>query len=159
MLKKRILHGKSQIANGKCQNAGCLPFAIWHFTVRPAFFSGLVEPNRMRIPGTSRFATPPTKLLALPPRRSPKRWLPAAFVLIGTIVLADALVGEQSLSSERRVRKQYDAAGAELSALRGENARLREEVRRLREDPDTIEYVARRDLGLARRGEILVVVK
>ena len=95
----------------------------------------------------------------MPPRRSPQRWLPAVFVLIGTIVLADALVGEQSLSSERRARKQYDAAGAELSALRGENARLREEVRRLREDPDTIEYVARRDLGLARRGEILVVVK
>ena len=48
---------------------------------------------------------------------------------------------------------------ARASALRGQNARLREEVRRLRDDPATIEYVARKDLGLARRGEILVHVK
>ena len=80
-------------------------------------------------------------------------------VLIAVIVLADALIGEQSLSSGRRARKQYDAAARSSAALRGENARLREEVRRLREDPDTIEFVARKDLGLARRGEILVVVK
>ena len=97
----------------------------------------------MRILRTEQAATSPTGptgLPALPPRRSPHRWLPTVFVLIGAIVLADALIGEQSLSS-------------------GQNARLREEARRLREDPDTIEYLARKDLGLARRGEILVVVK
>jgi cell division protein FtsB len=93
------------------------------------------------------------------PRRDHHRWLRGVLVLIALIVLADGLVGEQSLSSGIRARRQYEAAGAELALLRGQNARLREEVRRLREDPDTIEYVARKDLGLARRGEILVVVK
>jgi cell division protein FtsB len=108
------------------------------------------------IPAT---ATSPTELPRLPTRRAQHRWLRGVFVLIAMIVLADALVGEQSLSSERRARKQYEAVGEELSALRGQNARLREEVRRLRDDPATIEYVARKDLGLARRGEILVHVK
>jgi cell division protein FtsB len=87
------------------------------------------------------------------------RWLRTVLALVAMIVLADALVGEQSLSSERRARRRYAAAGEELASLRGKNARLREEVRRLREDPETIEFVARKDLGLARRGEILVVLK
>ena len=95
----------------------------------------------------------------LAPGRSRHRWLPSVVVLIGVIVLADALIGEQSLSSSIRARREYEAAGADLASLRDANARLREEVRRLREDPDTIEYVARKDLGLARRGEIVVVLK
>jgi cell division protein FtsB len=93
------------------------------------------------------------------PARSDHRWLRSVLALIAMIVLADALVGEQSLSSGIRARKQYEAAGVELASLRGENSRLREEARRLREDPRTIEYVARKDLGLASRGEILVVLK
>jgi cell division protein FtsB len=95
----------------------------------------------------------------LAPGRPGHRWLRSLLALIGMIVLADALIGEQSLSSGVRARKEYQAAGVDLVSLRDENARLREEVRRLREDPEAIEYVARKDLGLARRGEILVVLK
>src|SRR5689334_904823 len=91
--------------------------------------------------------------------RSGHPWLRGVVVLIGLIVLTDALVGEQSLASSIRARREYQSAGADLASLRDENARLREEVRRLREDPAKIEYVARKDLGLARRGEILVVLK
>jgi cell division protein FtsB len=36
---------------------------------------------------------------------------------------------------------------------------MREEAARLQRDPTAIEAVARRDLGLIRRGEILIVVK
>ena len=91
--------------------------------------------------------------------RSGQRWLRSVLALIAMIVLGDALIGEQSLATSLRARKEYRAAGANLVSLRDENARLREEVRRLREDPEKIEYVARKDLGLARRGEILVVLK
>jgi cell division protein FtsB len=118
----------------------------------------------MTIPGHSRMRTRTTATSVIePPKLSPSRsghrWLRGVLVLIAMIVLADALVGEQSLSSGVQARRQYEAAGADLALLRGENARLRDDVRRLREDPDTIEYVARKDLGLARRGEILVVLK
>jgi len=43
--------------------------------------------------------------------------------------------------------------------LKQENAGLREQIRRLREDPEAIEAIARQDLGLMRPGEILVIVK
>jgi len=103
----------------------------------------------------SRPAAPPRLL----PRRSERRWVRPLLVLIAMIVLADALIGDQSLSSGIRARREYESLGVAVQTLRGQNERLRDEVRRLREDPGTIEYVARKDLGLAEPGEILVVVK
>ncbi|MEO7274469.1 MAG: septum formation initiator family protein [Vicinamibacterales bacterium] len=97
--------------------------------------------------------------LRLSPRRRERRWLRPVLVLIAMIVLADALIGEQSLSSGVRARRAYESLGSEVQALQGQNERLRDEARRLREDPGTIEYVARKDLGLAGAGEILVVLK
>jgi len=93
------------------------------------------------------------------PRRQQRPWVHLVLVLVAVIVLADSLIGEQSVSSGRRARQAYDAADAALATPRGENARLRDEVRRLREDPEAIEFVARKDLGLVRKGEILVVLK
>jgi cell division protein FtsB len=46
-----------------------------------------------------------------------------------------------------------------VARQRVENARLREEARRLREDPDAIEEIARRELGLIRRGEKVFIIK
>lgn len=95
----------------------------------------------------------------MPPRRTEPRWQRAVVLLAGVIILADALIGEQSLSTGYRARQQFAAVGAEIATLREQNNRLRHEIRRLREDPETIEFVARKDLGLARPGEILVVLK
>ena len=54
-------------------------------------------------------------------------------------------------------------AGQELvvaiDRMKAENARLREEARRLRTDPATIEAVARRELGLLKPGELLFIIK
>ena len=55
--------------------------------------------------------------------------------------------------------EQARAANRCTSTLRGQNRDLRDEARRLREDPATIESVARQELGLIRKGEILVVVR
>jgi cell division protein FtsB len=95
----------------------------------------------------------------LAPRRRERRWLGPILVLVAMIVLADALIGEQSLASSLRARKQFAQVDADIAALRNQNARLRDEIRRLREDPAAIEYAARKDLGLARPGEIVVVIK
>jgi cell division protein FtsB len=95
----------------------------------------------------------------LAPRRRERRWLGPILVLVAMIVLADALIGEQSLASSLRARKQFAQVDADIAALRNQNARLRDEIRRLREDPGAIEYTARKDLGLARPGEIVVLIK
>ena len=58
-----------------------------------------------------------------------------------------------------QARRDLRLASAKVERLKQENAALRDQARRLREDPATLEAVARRELGLIRPGEILVVVK
>lgn len=75
------------------------------------------------------------------------------------VVVVDAIVGDRGLLATLRARHQYDQIADSIAQQRAENARLREEARRLREDPSAIEEVARRDLGLIRPGEKVFIVK
>ena len=75
------------------------------------------------------------------------------------MIVTDALVGDQGLLAMLRSRRQYDQLAADIAHQRTENARLREEARRLRDDPAAIEEVARRELGLIRPGERVFIVK
>jgi cell division protein FtsB len=95
----------------------------------------------------------------LPPRRRPNRWLRRALIFVTCLLLADALFGDRGLAATIRADREYRQATEALRQLRGTNAALRERQRRLREDPRTIEAVAREELGLIRRGEILVIVR
>jgi cell division protein FtsB len=76
----------------------------------------------------------------------------------GAIVL-DAMVGERGLLATLRARREYSELQATIARERSENARLAEQARRLREDPKTIEEVARRELGLIKPGEKVFIVK
>ena len=58
-----------------------------------------------------------------------------------------------------RARRQYDELSATIARQRMDNARLRDAARRLRDDPATIEEIARRELGLIRQGERLFIIK
>ena len=79
-----------------------------------------------------------------------------AFVTI--VLVVDALVGDKGFLDTLRARRQYRSVSAALAQERHENARLREEIRRLRDDPARIESVAREDLGLMRPGEVLFIL-
>jgi cell division protein FtsB len=94
--------------------------------------------------------------------RASSAWRRAlSFLLIFAIavLLADALVGERGLIATTRARKQSEDLTSKVEQLRRENSQLRDTARRLREDRTTIESMARKDLGLIRQGEVLVVVK
>mgnify|MGYP003349502753 CR=1 FL=1 len=75
------------------------------------------------------------------------------------VVVIDALVGERGLLAMIKVRDEADALARHVDRLRQENVQLRDVARRLREDPTAIEEVARRELGLIRRGETLFVIR
>jgi cell division protein FtsB len=92
-------------------------------------------------------------------RRRDNPWLRRGLILVTCVLLADALFGDRGLAQTIRAGRQYQQAIAELRQMRAENAGLREQQRRLREDPRTIEAVAREELGLIRPGEILFIVK
>ena len=96
-------------------------------------------------------ATPPA-----PPRR---RTLEYVGLAIGCVLMIDALVGDKGLLAMMQAREQYRELEVSLSDARSENVRLREEARRLREDPTAVEEIARRELGLIKPGERLFIIK
>jgi cell division protein FtsB len=92
------------------------------------------------------------------PRRR-RRAVQYLLVFVGCVLAVDALVGEKGLLAMMKAREQYRTLIQSLASARDENSRLREEARRLREDPAAIEDIARRELGLIRPGEKLFIVK
>ena len=80
-------------------------------------------------------------------------------LFVAAVIVVDALVGDRGLLAMLRARKEYDELAATISHDRAENARLREEARRLLEDPAAIEEIARRELGLIRPGEKVFIIK
>jgi cell division protein FtsB len=93
------------------------------------------------------------------PRRRRGRIVRYLVVAVGCVLVIDALVGDRGFLAMLKARQQYRTLEASLARARAENAKLREEARELREDPQAIEDIARRDLGLIRPGEKLFIVK
>jgi cell division protein FtsB len=73
--------------------------------------------------------------------------------------LVNALVGENGVLGRMKSSQAFDAAQAKLARVRLENAAMGDESRRLRDDPATIELVARQRLNLIKPGETLIILK
>ena len=95
---------------------------------------------------------------ALRSHRRRARYIRLTVVFLGCVLLLDAVFGERGFFQTIRSRQDLLRVEREISELARENAELRGEVHRLQEDPATLELVARQDLGLARPGEVLVVL-
>lgn len=80
-------------------------------------------------------------------------------ILVGSVLLIDAFVGDKGLVAMMQAREQSRLLEQALAEARADNIRLREEARRLREDPAAIEEIARRELGLIRPGEKLFIIR
>jgi cell division protein FtsB len=80
-------------------------------------------------------------------------------MLVSGVLVVDALFGDRGLLAMLKAREQYRTLEHALDNARTDNSRLREEARRLREDPAAIEDLARRELGLIKPGEKLFIVK
>lgn len=95
--------------------------------------------------------------VAASPWRS--RLINYTLVFVTVVLVVDALVGNKGLLDTLRARRQHDTLAASLRQKRQENARMREDIRRLKEDPGAIESLARGELGLMREGEVLFIVR
>lgn len=97
------------------------------------------------------------------PVAQPPQWraqaLNAVLAFVAFVLVVDALFGNRGLLETMRARRQYAELAANLVRTRREDDRLRDDIRRLREDPDAIESIAREQLGLMRDGEIVFVVR
>jgi cell division protein FtsB len=92
-------------------------------------------------------------------RRQPRTWLTWGLAFVTTVILVDAVFGDEGVVARVRARAEYDRHLAHLQALRQENLTLQERQRRLRDDRGAVEEAARRDLGFIRRGEILFLIR
>jgi cell division protein FtsB len=92
-------------------------------------------------------------------RRQPRTWLTWGLAVVTTVILVDAVFGDEGYVSRLRARTEYARHVARLQRIRLDNLALQEQRRRLREDAGAIEETARQELGLIRRGEILFIVK
>ena len=93
------------------------------------------------------------------PQAKRRRTLQMLLVFVTLVLVINALVGERGLMETLRARKQHQELVGSIERLRTENARLRDEARRLRTDPATIEALARQELGLIKPGEMLFIIK
>jgi len=88
-----------------------------------------------------------------------RRVLAYALFLGALILMVNAVVGENGYLATLRARREYDSLMQALAKVQTENQRLRDEAQRLKTDPAAIEETARRELGLIRPGETLVIIR
>ena len=72
---------------------------------------------------------------------------------LAIIALAILGFGGQSLGRLWNMKREVDGLEREIAALRAETDRVSASVTRLRSDPDSIEQIAREELGLIKPGE------
>ena len=111
----------------------------------------------------ARPATPAPLRRRKPPEAAPSpvraRLLNYFLGFVTVVLIVDALIGDKGLVDTLRARRQHDALAGAIAQKRQENTRLREDIRRLKEDPGAIEALARQDLGLMREGEVLFIIR
>jgi cell division protein FtsB len=88
-----------------------------------------------------------------------RRLLHGSLLFVTAVLVLNGLIGDKGLVETIRTRQERRELVTAIDRLRAENAALREQARRLREDPAMIEALAREQLGLIRPGEVLFIVK
>src|SRR5690606_2802006 len=112
------------------------------------------EPRRGgALPGRLPVALSRDRGEARPASRLPGRLLSA--LVVSVALYYAVLGGEYSALDLRRLADRKEEEGARLAAVRGEVDALRKLATALRDDPVTIERVAREQFGMIREGEIL----
>ena len=115
-----------------------------------------VLPDVVASPRTRRAARNVTSSVSPAARR---RTFQLLLVFVTLVLVINALVGERGLMETIQARRQHQDLVLSIERLRAENARLRDDVRRLLSDPGTIEALARQELGLIKPGELLFIIK
>jgi cell division protein FtsL len=80
----------------------------------------------------------------------------SVFLLGGlAVLLIQDIFGTHGVLAMRRAQKEAARVKQELQQMNNENRELQDNVRSLKSDPQTIERIAREEMGLARPGEYI----
>ena len=83
------------------------------------------------------------------------RGLPLAVLTMSLIAVPVLVLEPQGMPRMRALDKELRDVEAENAELRRDVARLRTEVKDLRENPAAVERIAREQLGLVRKSEVV----
>lgn len=78
---------------------------------------------------------------------------------VSSVLMINALVGEHGYLATLRADREYATLRDDLDAILDENRQLQQEADRLATDPNALEEIARRELGLVKPGETVVILK
>ena len=97
-------------------------------------------------------------------RRSDQRGLRRKAALLASVLAIIALVvgslfGDRGILQLMAQRQRALELAREIEDIRAENVRLAAEIHALRTDPRAIERIAREQLGLARPGETVFLIR
>lgn len=94
------------------------------------------------------------------PERSLRKKALTLFCVIVVLALAvGSLFGDRGILQLVDQKEREAQLARELEDLRAENLRLAAEIQGLRTDPRAIERIAREELGLARPGETVFLIR
>ena len=125
----------------------------------------------MAVPDPVRHAPEPGSAPAKRPRirqrlRTPleaRQWRRrmAGYVLAGLsfVLIVNALVGENGYLASLRIGHEERVLTEEVRKVRDDNQRTREQIDRLRNDPQELEDAARRSLHMSKPGEKVIMLK
>jgi len=83
------------------------------------------------------------------------RGLPLAMLTIAVIAVPVLVLEPQGMPRMRALEKELAGVQAENAELRRDVTRLRTDVKDLRENPTAVERIAREQLGLVRKSEVV----
>jgi cell division protein FtsB len=82
----------------------------------------------------------------------------AGSLVVSALLSGFFLLGERGLWDLRRQKARLAGLQGEVASLHAENARLEEDVARLRTDPGASEKIAREELNFVRPGDVVLVL-
>ena len=84
-----------------------------------------------------------------------QRTLPIAMLALAGVAVPVLVLEPQGLPRLRALQRELDQVDAENADLRRDIGHLRVEVRELRDDPAAVERIARDELGMVRKSEVV----
>jgi cell division protein FtsB len=91
-------------------------------------------------------------------QRRKKIWT-YGLLLLSAGLMVNALIGEKGYLANLQAKQEFQDVSESLRRLKAENARLKEEAKRMQTDPRALEDSARLQLGLIKPGETLITLR
>ena len=78
--------------------------------------------------------------------------------VLATVTIISIFFSGRATTDLQRSRHRVDALRADIQRVESENARLRREIESARQSTYSVEKIAREDLGMSRKGEVIYML-